>query len=126
MTMRILIADDEQGIIKMLTHLLTIDNHEVFAANQGKEAVLRIMKGDIDLLFLDFSLPIWNGEEVLEELEAARIFMKTIILSGCNPVDLSIKFSGYPNVLRVVQKPFLMADISEMVREAEAYSIGSQ
>jgi len=66
--MRILIIEDEPGIVEVLTGFLTAEGHEVIAAFSGEEGLERFTAEDPDLVLLDLMLPGKDGWQVLKEI----------------------------------------------------------
>ena len=66
--MRVLIADDDQQILRALRILLTARGYEVLTARTGAEAVTQAVEHHPDLVMLDLGMPELNGIEVIEGL----------------------------------------------------------
>lgn len=66
--MRILIADDDQQILRALRILLTARGYEVSIARNGAEALSQAVEHHPDLVMLDLGMPELNGIEVIEGL----------------------------------------------------------
>lgn len=66
--MKILIADDDQQILRALRILLTARGYEVVVASTGAEALSRAVEQHPDLVMLDLGMPELNGIEVIEGL----------------------------------------------------------
>ena len=64
MSSRILIIEDEPGIVRIVTDLLRSDGHAVEAARDGKAGLQRITEGPFDLVILDLMMPGLGGVEV--------------------------------------------------------------
>ncbi|ASA20392.1 response regulator transcription factor [Paenibacillus donghaensis] len=60
---RILIIDDEQALVQLLSEELTANGHEVLAAYDGNEGVL-LAAAEPELVILDIMMPGLNGFEV--------------------------------------------------------------
>ncbi|MFH1336728.1 MAG: response regulator, partial [Candidatus Zixiibacteriota bacterium] len=69
---KILIADGSPTIRNVAESLLNKHGYEVFLADDGLKAlgVLKLEKPDV--LFLDYSLPVLNGEQVLSEFKQSQ------------------------------------------------------
>jgi DNA-binding response OmpR family regulator len=67
-TKRILVVDDEQGIITVLRIKLGHSNYEVITATSGTEAVDLVQTQEPDIVLLDILMPGMNGFEVLEKV----------------------------------------------------------
>ena len=65
---KILVADDEQGILDLLVDVLSDDGFDVIPANNGASALVLIYRERPDVVLLDLMMPVVNGYEVLREL----------------------------------------------------------
>ncbi|HEY5042232.1 MAG TPA: response regulator transcription factor [Verrucomicrobiae bacterium] len=64
MNSRILIVEDEPGILLVIADLLRAENHGVETAAEGREGLRRATEQKFDLLILDVMLPGLNGFEI--------------------------------------------------------------
>ena len=62
--MRILLIEDEKGLVRTLSDLLRAQAYEVESAADGNEGALKAMTGEFDLIILDIMLPGMSGWEV--------------------------------------------------------------
>ncbi len=67
--MKILIADDEQGIREVIKEYCLLENYEVIEAENGMEALEKIKNNNIDLIVLDIMMPKLDGYSVLKEMK---------------------------------------------------------
>ncbi len=65
---RILVADDEPAIRKVVRDALEREGHEVVGAIDGKEALDRFEDGRFDLVVTDLAMPRVDGLELVKEL----------------------------------------------------------
>jgi DNA-binding NtrC family response regulator len=66
----ILLADDEEKILKTLGRALRDDGHEVVTALNAKEAARLLAERSFDLLIIDFLMPDRTGLDVIRDLAA--------------------------------------------------------
>src|SRR5215203_164112 len=66
----ILLADDEEKILKTLGRALRDDGHEVVTASNAKEAARLLSERSFDLLVIDFLMPDRTGLDVIRDLAA--------------------------------------------------------
>ena len=69
MLKKILIADDETGIVKVMTTRLTSQGYEVLVALDGEEALRLIREKKPDLILLDYSMPKIKGDAVCLQIK---------------------------------------------------------
>lgn len=66
---RILVADDEPNMLRVLTLLLQRAGFEVRTATDGKQALESILANPPDVLVTDIQMPRMTGEQLCRELE---------------------------------------------------------
>ncbi len=84
MTLKVLIADDEENIVLSLEFLLRSAGFEVLVANDGEAALKMVAEHRPDLVLLDVMMPKRNGYEVCQRLRARPEWrgIKIIMLSA--------------------------------------------
>ena len=65
---RILVVDDEKGVLKVLETRLSIAGYDVLLASNGKDAIRLARSEKPDLILLDLVMPEMDGSEVAQEL----------------------------------------------------------
>ena len=70
---KILIVDDEENILNVLTYALKREGYLVDKAYNGKEALLKVDSFSPNILILDLMLPEINGYDVCKKLEGKNI-----------------------------------------------------
>ena len=78
---RVLIVDDEPGILKFLNLKLKASGYGVLTANNGLEALAQVQAQQPDLLVLDVVMPGMDGFETLKQIRAISS-VPVIILSA--------------------------------------------
>lgn len=79
-TKQILIADDEQDILEIISYNLTKEGYEVYTAKDGNEAIDRAKQLHPDLIILDIMMPKKTGVEVCQILRSQPLFQDTLII----------------------------------------------
>ncbi|HEX8923197.1 MAG TPA: response regulator transcription factor, partial [Patescibacteria group bacterium] len=67
---KILIIDDDQGILEVVKIILTDSGYEVFAIDDGENVMERVIKMNPDLILLDLWMPGISGKEVCLTLKS--------------------------------------------------------
>ncbi|PEJ57192.1 DNA-binding response regulator [Bacillus sp. AFS002410] len=67
--MNILIADDEQDMLKILQAYFKKEGYNVFLAEDGEQAIELFYKEKIDLAILDWMMPLSSGLTVCKEIK---------------------------------------------------------
>ena len=67
---KILVVDDEEKILEVVTSLLEKKGYSVCQAQDGSSAIMRYEQENIALIILDLMLPDMTGEEVCRKIRA--------------------------------------------------------
>jgi two-component system alkaline phosphatase synthesis response regulator PhoP len=107
---RLLLVEDEPGLVLTLTDRLTLEGYAVQAIADGASALERAASEPFDLVLLDVMLPRLSGFEVLRELRRRRIETPVIMLTARGQIvdkvaGLKLGADDY------VTKPFEMAEL---------------
>jgi CheY-like chemotaxis protein len=121
--LRILVAEDDRCIQRLLRRVLTREGYSVECANDGTEAMLCLRAERFDVVLLDFMMPGLTGGEVVGLLEAEQ----EEALAGVIMVTASALKTGAVNArLPIVRKPFEISDLLQTVRQVAAERHPSQ
>jgi signal transduction histidine kinase len=84
----IMLADDEEMLSELLSELLELNGYNVIRVNSGEE-VLKVLTEEIkvDLLIIDYNMPVMNGIECIAELRKLNFKMPVILSSGSLNID---------------------------------------
>ena len=123
--MRILVADDEQEIVDLLSIFLKSEGYEVIPVNDGKAAWEQLSsQKDIGLAILDIMMPEMEGLEVVEKMRSHGISTPVLIASAKSSDNDKILglLSGADDY---VVKPFnpseVMARVKSLLRRQYKY-----
>lgn len=118
---KILIIDDNNSSIKLISKIL--DKHNILydSSNLGKEALDRIRKGDkYDLILLDEDMPYMNGISVMNKFSKIKGFGTKVILLTKNSniiYDDIYKDSGFSDyIIKPIDKDDLMNKINKYLK----------
>ena len=76
----ILVADDEQDILEIISYNLLKEGYIVYTAADGNEALEKARALEPDMLILDVMMPFKSGVEVCKILRSETRFKNTLIL----------------------------------------------
>jgi len=110
----ILIADDEKEIVRLLRMYIEANDHIVFEANDGQEALQILDKENIDLAIVDIMMPKKNGYEIIKEIRKGR-YIPILVISA--KVELSDRVFGIDlGADDYITKPFEPLEVTAKVR----------
>ena len=79
---RILIADDEKEIVRLLRMYLESDDITVLEACDGLQAVDIARENDIDLALVDIMMPKMDGYQVIKQLRQREKYIPSLVISA--------------------------------------------
>lgn len=79
---RILIIDDEEIFLNLLTDYLEIQGYEVFRSLDGFEALELFDQHHPDLLLVDLYIPGTSGMEILQKVQEKNPHVPVLVISG--------------------------------------------
>lgn len=113
----VLVADDDEDILLLVTTRLRRDGFEVVAARNGIEAVALVSEHRPRVAVLDVGMPGLDGVEVLEAIRSDEALAHTRVLLLTAKAQESDVRRGYDSGADdYVKKPFSPAELSERVR----------
>ena len=79
---KLLIVDDEAGIVEEIKLFFQEEGHQVYTADSGEDGIA-LMRGHLpDLLLIDVKLPDISGLKVLAAAKEISPKSKTIVITG--------------------------------------------
>lgn len=114
---RILIVEDEPGIVSVLKAMLSRDGHEVEVAQDGVEAQKLLLEKDYDVIVCDLKMPRLNGEQLYIWLREQRpsLASRFIVITGDFLSQKTQKTLQEWNV-PVLHKPFRMGELRALIQ----------
>lgn len=109
---RILLIDDEPGILQLLRTILTDEGYSVETAWTSKEALERASSERFDLVVTDFNMPEMKGDELALNLKSRWPGLPVVMLTGSAGV-LRALGRVMPGVDLLVDKPFNVIQFCE-------------
>ncbi len=116
---RILVVDDDEGLLKTLTWILKDKGHEVISVSDSVGLLPRMLEERPDLLMLDIMMPKVDGLQLLEQIKADERWrdLPVLMISSMSPEDgtVSALESGASDF---ISKPFR---VKELLARVEAH-----
>ncbi len=80
--MRILILDDQEPVVSMLSRVCTGEGHEVTSFTSSPEALIALATERFDLLMTDMNMPDPDGMTVVREARRLQPAIFTLVITG--------------------------------------------
>ena len=118
---KILIVDDNNSSIKLISKILEKHNILYDSSNLGKDALDRIRKGDkYDLILLDEDVPYLSWNVVMKKLKNIKGFNIPVIIltknDGMNNIKEYKDVGITDYILKPIDKDYLMNKISKYLK----------
>lgn len=88
---KILIVDDEIGIIDTVSGILEDEGYSTFTAQDAETALNILEKEEIDLVFLDVWLPGMSGIETIKKIKEKDPQIPVIMISGHGNIEIAVQ-----------------------------------
>jgi len=90
---RILIVEDEKAIRNVLKNILSDEDKsfEIEEAEDGKQAVKKLIEKDFDLVLCDIKMPGMDGIEVLEHIREKYPETAVVMISGHGDIETAVE-----------------------------------
>ena len=101
--MKILLAEDDELILRTIEHKLKNEGYDVILCRNGKEAIDQLLVTQPELIVTDIMMPFASGIEILSAIQENAINTNVIVLSSLGQED-------------VVEEAFLLGASDFMVK----------
>ena len=114
---KILLIDDDPGIVDTLSRVLTDEGYEVMVEQRGDAGFARAAEEMFNVVVTDLKMPGLGGLDLVRELHAARPRLPIILITAFGTTQTAIeatKFGAYDYLL----KPFEIPQLLELIHKA--------
>ncbi len=114
---RLLVVDNDEGLVYFLTRLFTRQGYEVVSCADGAAALDHVSREVFDAILMDYKMPGLNGLDTLSEIKRAQVKTPVIIMTAFGTTDTAIqamKLGAYDYLL----KPFDTEELKRIVVDA--------
>jgi two-component system, NtrC family, response regulator AtoC len=115
---RILVADDEPNLRRVLTAILRREGYEVVQAADGAEAI-DLLAEPVDVVITDLKMPRIDGMEVLRHTSQQLPHVPVIMITAFGTVDNAVA-AVKAGAFDYIEKPFEQEQIRQIVNKAVA------
>jgi putative nucleotidyltransferase with HDIG domain len=114
---KILVVDDDPGLLETLSDALQLEGYEVTTAKAGEEALERLRQEEVDLVITDIKMPGLSGLELLRAIRDKNQILPVIVMTGYASLETAveaIKQGAYD----YITKPFEIEKLLHTVNKA--------
>lgn len=130
---RVLLVDDEQDFVEILTMRLEEAGEQVTPAYNGQECLEKLAAKEFDVVILDIKMPGMDGIQTLRNIKSSHPLVEVILLTGHGSTETAVegmKLGAYDYLLKPADFEDLAAKLvgarkkkdeqDERIRQAEA------
>src|SRR5437588_171096 len=117
---KILVVDDEPGMLTYTKTLLEMDDYRVETVASGEEAVQRLHSPyPVDLMLLDMAMPRMDGLQTIEACRKVRPAQRIVVCS-CHSDTSTVVKAIKLGALDYMTKPFYKAELDAVLKRSLA------
>jgi signal transduction histidine kinase len=116
---RVLVVDDEQTVLEVLTEFLAGEGYEVTVARSGEEALRLLPQLRPDVILTDINMPGLTGLDVMRDAKAADPEVCVVVLTGHASTATAIE-ALRQGAYDYVTKPFNLDAVHKIARSGIA------
>ena len=116
---RVLLIEDDAGIVMTLRRVLTDEGYEVVVETRGDSGLAKAREDDLDLVITDWKLPGLGGLEIVRELHATKPLLPIILITAHGTFETAIEATK-SGAFDYLLKPFEMPEFIRLVEKAVA------
>ena len=113
----ILIVDDEEKMTTLLSIMLERKGYSIDQANDGKDALTKLLSSTYDLVISDIKMPEIDGKELIIRMRKQEIVTPVVFITAFATIDSAVEMMQH-GAIDYVTKPFDEAKIQLTVTRA--------
>jgi DNA-binding NtrC family response regulator len=121
---RILVADDEPNLRRVLTAILQRDGYDVVQAADGREA-LALLDESVDVVVTDLKMPRVDGMDVLRHTSDNYPSVPVIMITAFGSVDNAVA-AVKAGAFDYIEKPFEQEQIRQIIDKAVKQAVANR
>lgn len=122
MSEKVLLIDDEQDFLDVMSERMKNRDIDVTTATSAKDALDLATSGGFDAIILDLQMPEMDGLQALEKLKAINPDLQIILLTGHATIEKGVQAMKL-GATDVLEKPADIQVLTEKIKKAHARKI---
>ena len=114
---KILVVDDEKAMRNLCYQILDEEGYEVTLAEDGKEAVNKVLREDFAVAIIDIKMPGMDGMEVLRFIKKHKPHTEVIMITGYGTIETAVEAMKL-GAADYITKPFNIEQLTMVVKMA--------
>jgi len=118
MSEKVLLVDDEQDFLEIMSERMLARDMEVTTANSADQALAILEKETFDAIVMDFQMPGMDGIETLKSIRAKKPELQVILLTGYATVEKTVEAMKL-GAADFLEKPADLEALAEKIKKAK-------
>jgi CheY-like chemotaxis protein len=118
---RILVVDDDEIILSIISSQLEVLNYPFDTALDGVEALSKIHSDNYDILITDINMPLMNGIDLVRKVKQSHPGIISVIMSGPDDIAKAIDIMSGFKAFAYLIKPFDNNSLKKIIEEINDY-----
>src|SRR5499427_299225 len=114
---KILVVDDEVGMVTLLRNYLTREGYDVTTAPSAEVALQVLEEHDLDVVLTDLRMPGMGGMELVREIHASRPETQVLLMTAFGSIDTAVE-AVKAGAYHFVTKPVKLPEVGALVHKA--------
>ena len=114
---KVLLVDDEEDLVTLLTTRLTKREMDVVYATTGEDALALCEDRAFDVAVIDLKMPHMDGVEVMQRMKVIHPLTEMVMFTGHGTTESALE-AGKLDAFRYVLKPCDFDELVEIIRAA--------
>ncbi len=119
MSEKILLVDDEQDFLDVMSERIEARGMQVTTAESAVKALEQVESGSFDAIILDLMMPGMDGLETLKAIKKKNPALQVILLTGHATVEKGIEAMKL-GAMDFIEKPADLDKLTKIIRKAQA------
>lgn len=117
---RLLIVDDDVEVLTLVSRMAACLGYGTCTAASGKDALLRLQNGGIDLVITDYQMPLMDGFQLAAKIRRQCPGLPVILMTGYYSEELDDRIQSRDLFDGLLKKPFNLKTLGEELSMAGA------
>ena len=121
---KILIVDDEEVTLTLLSKILSEHGFEIIEAKTGEDAVKKAQKHNPNLILMDLMLPDFDGADAIKKIHESPstkdikvMFLSSIAYQGDSEIEKISKIKVGNNYHDIIAKPINLKELLQGIEK---------
>jgi two-component system cell cycle sensor histidine kinase/response regulator CckA len=125
LSLHVLLVDDDDPILQVLTSCLSFSGYRVTAARDGVEAweLFSASPDDFDVIVSDLKMPGMDGRQLIELIRSEGHTTPVMVMSGTFSTERMQQHLSRLNVMASLTKPFSVLVLEKHLEHLEHHQI---